>query len=238
MELDARDKWELAKWGKFSASEIWKLNVPGPVIDKISGEKAMFGDTALGYINRVARECYTIYNKDSNPMTYAMKMGVEREAGGAGYYMRYIGLDKLIYYGVQNSRFFPYPPSPDHAGISPDTVAWIDEERQIASFGAEGKNPTDETHDWYLDNIKDWKDLERECPDYYAQCQFSMIGFNCDLWHWYSHNEYFTGKERLLLIEIPANKNFQNKISLRLKKAINLKQERIENHKQRLTRLV
>lgn len=233
--IDPRDQWKLDKWGKFSASEIWKLMVEGPVINKVSGEKAMFGDTANGYIERVARECYTIFNEDENPTTYAMKMGIEREADGAGYYIRYLGLEGLSYYGVADSKFFPYG---QHAGISPDLVMWLDYGKMIASFGAEGKNPTPAMHDWYLDNIRDQKDLAKHCPESYAQCQFAMMGFNTNLWHWYSHNLYFKGKERLLLIQVEADKNFQNSLSLRLKKAIKLKLERIENHKQRLTRLV
>jgi hypothetical protein len=235
MDIESRDQWKLDKWGKFSASEIHKLLTPGPVLDKMTGERAMFGEEATTYINRIARECYTAYNEDENPMSYAMKIGIEREAEGAGHYMRYIGIDKFVYYGVGNSKFFPYG---DHAGVSPDTVLWVDEEKQIASLGAEGKNPTPKIHDYYLDKIKDAKDLERECPDYYAQVQFSMLVFNCDLWHWYSHNIYFRGSERMLLIQVPENKNFQHNLSQRLKRAIKLKLERIENHKQRLTRLV
>lgn len=234
MDIDPRDKWKLDKWGKFSASEIHKLLVPGTK-DKKTLEVPMFGDGAMTYINRVARECYTIFNEDESPQTYAMKMGVEREADGAGYYIRFVGIEGLSYYGVQDPKFFPYG---QHAGVSPDTVLWIDYAKQIASFGAEGKNPTPETHDWNLDNIKTQSDLMQHYPEYYAQCQFSMLAFSCSLWHWYSHNLYFKGKERMLLVEVEANKNFQNDMSLRLKKAIKLKQERIENHKQRLTRLI
>jgi hypothetical protein len=233
-ELDPSDQWKLDKWGKFSASEIHKLMVPGPM-DKKTLEIPMFGEGALTYIKRVARECYTIFNEEESPQTYAMKMGVEREADGAGCYIRFMGIEGITYYGVQNPVFFPYG---QHAGVSPDTVLWMDLGKRIASFGAEGKNPTQETHDWNLDNIRDQHDLKKHYPDYYAQCQFSMMAFNCTLWHWYSHNLYFKGKERILVIEVEANKDFQNSLSLRLKKAIKLKQERIENHQQRLTRLV
>lgn len=234
-EIEQRDRWELDKWGKFSASEVWKLLVPGPVIDKITGEKAMFGDTALTYIERVARETYTLYNKEENPISYAMKMGIEREAGSAGFYQRTLGLDKFVYYGVGNSRFFPWGL---HAGVSPDLVLWLDEPNQIASLIAEMKNPSPKVHEWNLDNIVTAKDLEKAYSDYYTQCQSLMLALNCDLAHWCSHNEYFTGNERLLIIEVPADKNFQNSLSLRLKAAIRIKKERIKNREERLKRLI
>lgn len=235
MEIDARDKWKLDKWSMFSASEIVKLLVEGPVIDKKTGETEMFGEGALTYIERVARESYTMFNEDENPTSYAMKMGSEREPEGAGYYMRYLGLTDMIYYGVGNSRFFKFN---EHAGASPDCVLWLDEKNQIASVGAEGKNPSPATHDWYLTNIITQNDLRREEPGYFAQIQFTMLALNCDLWHWYSHCSFFKEKERLLLIQVEADKNFQNKIRMRLKAAIKLKMELIKARNERLKRLV
>lgn len=228
IDQDNSEKWLLAKWGLFSASQLYHIMVPGKV-DKATGLKPLFGEGAITYIKKIAREASTLFNMDENPMSYAMKMGKVREPASAAYYMKSIGVE-MNYYGGGEPLFHHYCPD---SGASPDLVLWKDEGARIASFGCEMKNPSGDTHFDYLFNIKDAADLKKISLEYYTQCQFSMLVFKTDLWHWCSHNEYFPDPNRLLLIEVPADKNFQNELDARLSAAVKLKYEFINQLKNR-----
>lgn len=228
INLENVDQWKINKFGKFSASEIWKLTIGGRE-DKKTGAKAMFGETALSYIKKIACQSFTIFNEDDQVETYSMKLGKMREGDSAAHYQKMIGIE-MVYYGGSNPLFHHYCAE---AGCSPDIVVWKDEEAKIASFGAELKNPSSAVHMEYLLSIKDATDLKKESIEYYAQCQFAMMTFKTNLWHWVSHNEYFRGNDRMLIIEIPADKTFQDELDIRLSMAVKKKNEFIELLKNR-----
>lgn len=230
IDLEAISKWRRSKWGHFSASEIHHILVSGPR-DKVTGVAPMLGKGAISYVKKIARQAFTEFNEDDDGAeSFAMKRGKMQEPVAAGHYQRLIGLDNMAYYGGGNPQFFHYCPD---SGVSPDLVVWKDEEKRIASFGAEFKSPQGDTHMDYLFNIKDAQDLKKECPEYYAQCQFAMMTFKSDLWHWCSFNEYFPGKDKMLIIEIPTDKSFQDDLEIRLSMAIKNKNEFVELLKNR-----
>lgn len=214
-DTSKEEAWRLAKWGKFSASCIDVLTSKGV------GE--MFGKGAKTYIKKVAREAYTLFNTEEDVETYDMKMGKQREAQSYAAYRKAIGFDDLTYYGGNNPHFEPYD---EHSGGSPDCVAKMSDGK--VSFGAEFKNPKGDVHFDYLTNIRNQYDLYKAAPIYYGQCQFLLMIYKCDLWHWCSHNEFFPPRDRLLLIEVEPDKQYQDNLLLRLKQAIILKQLIIE----------
>jgi len=228
-DIDPVEAWLEKKWGKFSGSEIWKLTIGGKE-DKKTGTKSLFGDGAMSYIKKIAVQAYTLFNLDDNPETFQMKLGKAREHISAAYYQKLISFGGIMYYGGLNPLFEPYTAD---SGCSPDIVVWKDYKARIASWGAELKNPSSAVHMEYLLTIKDAMDLKRESIEYYSQCQFAMMTFKTDLWHWCSHNEYFPDKSRMLLIEVPQDKNFQNDLDARIEKATKLKYEFIEKLKNR-----
>lgn len=233
MELEQRDEWKFLKWGKFSASLEFNLMTPGK-FDKETKTTSIFSEGGLTYIRKTAREAFTIFNEEDQPETFAMKMGKAKESISFQYLEKVLGRrDVLTYYGGLNPLFEPYAPYKDDSGTSPDSVAWKDEGARIASFGAELKNPNGDTHADYLEFIKDHHDLKRYSSMYYTQVQKAMSTFQCDMWLWCSHNEYFPPAQRMLIIEVPANKNFQNELDARLDSAIKKKYEHIEIWKSR-----
>jgi hypothetical protein len=228
IDVENNNQWLLAKWGMFSASQLFHIMIPGKE-DKKTGAKELFSTGGVTYIEKIAMEGYTLFNPDENPMSYDMKMGKIREGQGAAYYINAIGV-QMRYYGGGDPLFHLYNKD---SGASPDLVLWKDEENKIASFGGEMKCPKSSTHMYYLRNIKNATDLKRESLEYYTQVQFSMRVFQTDLWHWNSYNEYFPEKDKLLLIEVPADKNFQNELDARLDAAIKKKYQLIEELKNR-----
>lgn len=217
----ATEAWLQNKWGKFSASQIFHLMTPG------KGNE-IFSPGGITYIEHVAREAYTLFNNEESVESFAMKMGKVREPQSFAFLRRLIGFDKMEYYGGSNPLFQEYCPD---SGASPDCLALLPDGN--ASFGAELKNPTGKTHMHYLRTLKDQFDLLKQSEEYYAQVQFNLMVFKCDLWLWSSHNEYFPFKDRMLILECKSDKNYQRNLDIRLKMAVKKKYQIIEELKNR-----
>lgn len=214
----AEEAWLLEKWGCFSASEMYKL------LSKGVGE--MFGAGAKTYIEEIAIEGYTMFNMDENVETYAMKVGKMKQAECFAYYQQLLGFDGLLYHGDTNPVFKKYC---EDSGCSPDCTAPMAD--GSISFGSEFKNNQRKQHFRDLRMIADQKDLEKLHPDDYTQCQFSMMCYRCDLWHWCSYNEYFPARDKMLIIEVKEDKVFQGNLEVRLQMAKKIKWRIIEQRK-------
>lgn len=214
------DAWRRKKWGRFSASQIFHLMIPG------KGE--VFSPGGVTYIEQVAREAYTTYNEEDSVETYAMRMGKIKEAQAYAHLRRLLGFDGLQYHGGNDPVFDLYCPD---SGVSPDCRAVLPD--GTVSFGAEIKCPTGKIHMFYLRNIKDQWDLKKISEEYYAQVQKALLKYKCDHWLWTSYNEYFPFKDQQLLIEVKADKPYIQNMDVRLKMAIKKKYEIIEEMKNR-----
>lgn len=210
---ELEDEWRKVKWGKFSASEIDNLMSPGKGVT--------FGQGAETYIERIAREAYTLFNDSENNETFAMKQGKKKEAEAFSFYRKMMGIDQEFeYYGGGNPYFEHYC---QDSGSSPDCLLWKDKPNKIVSFGSEFKCPTSKIHWDYIRNIKTQFDLKQISPQYYGQCQFGMMTFNTDLWHWCSYNEYYPVRTRMNIVEIAADKTYQSNLKVRIKMAVKMK---------------
>lgn len=218
----AEDLWKLQKWAMFSASKIDVLNN--------GTDEALFGKGAMTYINGIAREGYTTFNDDENVETFSMKRGKMKEAEAFAHYWRFLGSPQnMEYFGGSNPYFEHYCPD---SGASPDALMWIDKAAKLISWGAEIKCPKSDTHWDYLE-FKDQWDLKKAEPNYYGQCQFGMMTFKTDLWHWCSYNEYYPVEDRMTIIEVKEDKVYQSNLAMRLKQAVKKKWEIVEQKKKR-----
>lgn len=217
-DMTANEQWLMDKWGCFSASEMYKL------LSKGVGE--MFGKGAKTYIEEVAIESYTMFNTDENVETYAMKMGKVNEAQSFYYYRRLLGVEFMEYFGGDNPIFKKYC---EDSGCSPDSLAKKPD--GTVSFGAEFKNNQRKQHFTDLRTLKDASDLKEQHIDDYTQCQFSMMCYKIDLWHWCSHNEYFPDKDKMLIIEVALDNSFQDNLIVRLAMAKKIKNRIIEQRR-------
>lgn len=215
----AEEAWKIARLGRFTASNIYKL--------ESKGSGTLFGKGALTYIKETAVDAYTLF-EDRNVQTYAMMMGKINEPEAFAFYSKLIGFAGLEYYGGGNPIFKELG---EHAGGSPDAGAPMPD--GTWSFGAELKCPDRDTHWDYLTEIKDMYDLRRISPAYFGQTQFLMKVFNCDLWHWVSYSSYFPIKDRGHIIEVKKDNRWQDDMEARLVMAIKMKVELVEGMKNR-----
>lgn len=213
-------EWRQQKWGCFSASEAFKLIVPG------KGE--LFSEGGHTYIKRIAREACTLYNEEDRGFkSIAMQNGTAKEPESFFHLEKLLGFDGLQYMGGGEPEFKFLNPD---VGCSPDAIAPLSDGR--ISFGCELKNPTGDTHFGYLidekDQIKDWMDLKQKQIKYYTQIQTSLLCYGCDHWIFASYNEYFQFKDRMLIIEVPRDVNFINNLEVRFAQAVKKKYELVE----------
>lgn len=222
--------WKLARWGKFTGSEIHKL------LSKGTG--SMFGKGALTYIDQVACEACTSYEDKPELNTYDVKMGKINEPVAFAHYKARIGVDALEYYGGSNPVFKEYVDPKGiipngHVGVSADCVATLPSGG--VSFGGEIKCLSRDSHWYYIQNIKDQDDLKAENLERYAQIQLEMMAYDCDLWHLILYNEYFSFKSQMYILEISPDKNFQLDLKIRMDTAIKIKLQKIENFKKQFS---
>jgi hypothetical protein len=172
------------RFGKFTASEIWKLLVGG----KAKGD--IFGETAKTYIKEKAVEILTQRRKDSFG-SRATDWGNEWEYKAIKEYNCANFVD-VEYFGSNNPKFFPCPNFETYAGGSPDFI--------INNIVGEVKCPYDSIN--HLDNLnlntqEDFKKLHKE---YYSQIQFNIHCTGSEYAHFVSYDWRFVKEEQQLLI--------------------------------------
>lgn len=210
-------KWKMARWGKFTASEIYHLCIGKPETKKSAAK--MFGDGAITYIKRVAREAYTLYNDRDSTETKPMKNGNADEPQAYAHLIRLTRRTELEYCGVDNKIFKQYCPN---SGASPDSIALKPD--GTAYYGAEIKCKTGDVHMDHLFEIGDRADLLRVHEfKFWCQCNFSMMCFECPYWLFTYYNEFFPFASRMKIIEVKEDKVFQSDLAIRLNQAIIIK---------------
>jgi len=185
-------EWLQERKGRFTGSEIHKLLV-----------KNGFGDGAQTYTEQCARQ----EDKESVQQGFkspAMARGNQLEAAAADYYAFQTGLE------LTEVGFLKFG---NHAGVSSD--------RLILSLkkGLEIKCPEEDAH-FKIGRIESQeKFATSKFKNYYAQCQFNMLGWGCYQWDFIS---FFPDdpKFRCFKFTFNADFNFWQKILLSIHNAV------------------
>ena len=192
-----KNNWQKQRLGKFTASEIYKLLVNGK-----NGNT--FGQTALTYIKEKAAEILT--GEAEQISNKAMEWGTLHEPSAiSAYKKRYGDLGDIEYYGVENPKFIEHT---EFSGGSPDAVS--------TTHLIEVKCPYRSVN--HLENLTLTSEtFKAEHLEYYAQIQFNMLLTGKELAHFVSFDPRMAcGEQQLAIIEIPADKIFQNIITQRI----------------------
>jgi len=88
----------------------------------------------------------------------------------------------------------------DDIGLTPDGVKY--NESFLLECGLEVKSPTQKVHFYNVNNIKTQEDLLKYHPVYYWQCMAGLAVTGVNTWHWFSHNDSFIDKMKLVYVKV------------------------------------
>lgn len=206
------DTWHMARWARFTASEDYKLMVPG--------KNEMFGPGAWTYIEQKALEMTTVMQE--RPELEEAKSILHGRAHQYAAHEEYVYHTKnhgLVHFGDDDPIFYPYRPLAEEAGGSPDSAFITD--AGVIEFGVEFKCPKNPLNHFRRLKWKDQWDVFQHYPLAYAQCQKLMMCAEAKTWDFVSFDDRQIIKaKRIKIIPIRQDKNFQNNLEVRLRCAI------------------
>lgn len=202
-----QQQWKGERLGKFTASEIGKLMVKGRSKDQY------FGDGAMTYIESRAAEILTQEPATDLEGMKAIEWGNTHEPEAAALFTEHMNGD-FIYYGKNDSKFFPYEPIKLWAGGSPDGLV---PHKAVAEF----KCPESSTQHIKHCRLKVGADLKELKPIYYGQIQFNMMCTGLDLSYFVSYDPRQLERNlRLKVLPVPYDKSYCKELDERLKRAV------------------
>jgi hypothetical protein len=204
------DGWNLARVGRFTASEMYKLMTdPRSKSDKDAGK---LSEGAMTYVNQKVAEVLTGQPK-SESYAYPLVYGKELEPQAIEYFLKRTG------FTYEPAMFVPFG---DHSGGSPD--GYINENELIeVKCPFQSENQVD-----YLMLTDQW-DIKRNHPNHYWQCMSNLLFTEKEKLHFVAYDPRMENeKHRLVHIEIkPVSEDFE-RITTKLAKAIEEKLKLIQ----------
>src|SRR4051812_14837555 len=96
-EIESKDQWFNLRWGKFTASEIYKLLTPPKDKDKFNS--GMFGKLATTYIQAKAVERMTImFERPELEEVKSLRHGIGQEQAAFDRYVKETRLTSMRYF--------------------------------------------------------------------------------------------------------------------------------------------
>ena len=189
------EQWQSLRLGKFTASEVYKLLVRGKSKDVV------FGEVAMTYIKDKA--CEILTGETEQLSSKAMEWGTYQESYAIAAYTKQYG--EVEYYGNNSPVFIEYS---EYSGGSPDAIS--------ETHLIEAKCPYRSVN--HLENLLLTPEtFPKKRHEYYAQMQFNMLLTKKELAHFVSYDPRMACEEQqLAVIEIPADKEFQNLLTERI----------------------
>lgn len=219
---DKTGAWHEQRWGKFTASENYKL--------REKGHSEVFGSGAMSYIRKKALEMTTnMWEMPSLDEVTPMLHGKVHEYPAFMMYVETTGYDFMTYLGDDKPTFLDYEPLAEECGGSPDAVSITDGFN--VDIGAEIKCPKDPMNHFLR---LDWKD-QWAIKDNYTQCytqiQNLLMITGAKQWDFIS----FDGRQklkskRIKIIPVYPDKKFQDNLHVRIEMAIKEKYKIISHY--------
>lgn len=220
--MDKLDEWHMRRWSRYTASENYKLLVPGA--------NQMFGAGAWTYIEQKALEMTTTMQE--RPELDEAKSILHGRANEYPAFVEYIKTSNqygLTYLGDDDPMFYPYKPLAEESGGTPDCVNITSS--GLVDFGAEIKCPKNPINHYRRLKWKTQWDVKIEYIQCYTQCQFLMMCTGAMQWDFVSFDDrQIVRAKKIKIIPIYPDKNFQNNLEVRIRQAIKEKYLNISEH--------
>lgn len=223
-DIDSKDKWAQDRWGKFTASNAYKLLIKAK-------DGSMFGETAMGYIEERAMEMTSrMWEMPELEETKSLLHGKMYEYPAYEAYIKATRNYSMKYCGTEEPVFLDYEEFKGEAGGSPDIVNITSS--NTVDAGAELKCPKNPLY--HFRRIKYWKDqwdLQREYVLCYSQIQKLILCTKASIWHFVSYDErQLKPANKIKIIEVFPDKKFQDNYTVRLAMGIKKKYEILEGY--------
>lgn len=204
-KLDPVDAWLLQKWGKFSASLIYKLNTPGKSL-------AGFDTYGASYIeDKVMERLRPMTQRPELEYVESLMHGKQYESAAYEWYIKETKNYSMRHFGEANPVFLPFN---SYSGGSPDGLMG---EGEIIYCGLESKCPSNPKNHYKYCGWKTQFDLKEGRKEYYGQCQFLLMITKADVWHFVSFDEsFYNTKKRGKIIEVKPDQKYQDNLEIRL----------------------
>lgn len=197
--------WRDIRAGKFTASEIWKLM--GDPRSKAAKEAGEWSETAQTYINtKVAEELTGQVHQASS--AYPMVWGEDTEPLAKEHFTIITGKE------VKHSGFKIFNL---HAGGSPD--GFVDDGLIEIKCPFNSGN-----HVEYLKLVKGIE-IRESYPEYWWQMQANLLFNSKNLCYFAAFDPRFPEAQKMKIVEVHAHPEDQNRMAVRLHKAIDTKLE-------------
>jgi hypothetical protein len=202
------EAWRDIRAGKFTASEIYKLM--GEPRSKAAKDAGEWGDEATTYINTKVAEHMTGQVHPSATAN-SLEWGTDMEPVAKEHFTIVTG--KIV-------EFAGFKIYNQHAGGSSDG--------HVGDFLIEIKCPFNSgTHVEYL-KLKKGIEIQFEYPKIWWQIQSNLLFNDKAMSYFAAFDPRFPEKQKMKILEVYADKDSQEKILLRLNKAIDAKLKLIE----------
>lgn len=206
-ETDAKGKWFLDRYGKFTASMIYKI-VP-------NGGTSLFVPGGWTYIQERAVETMTfLYEAPELEFVEALIHGKAYEEAAYFEYLRVSKNYSMRHFGGENPLYLEYN---SYSGGSPDGLMGEGTEINWLLELKCPKNP--KNHFLYSKMSSQW-DLKEKRPEYYTQIQFLLMITKAQGAHFASYDErYRDESKRLKIIDVMPDKKFADNLDVKLQMA-------------------
>lgn len=216
------DQWFVARWSKFTASEIYKLIV--------ANGTSMFGAGAMTYIKTKALEMATVmWDRPELEEVASLLHGKVHEYPAFQATVATTGYHSLRYLGSETPIFLEYEPLANESGGSPDSLSL--REDATVDIVAELKCPKNPMY--HFERLK-WKtqwDVKEKYIACYAQLQFLLMITEAPLGLFVSFDDRQVNKsKKTKVIDILPDKKFQDNLDLRIRMAIKEKYRIFEEY--------
>lgn len=210
--MDKIEQWHKSRWGKFTASENYKLLIGGK-------NNAMFGDGATTYIKQKALQMTTaIWERPELEETKSILHGRVHEYPAYEMYVKETKNYSMLYLG-DDPLFYPWEAMADECGGTPDCASINDS--GVIEFGAEIKCPINPVYHFDRLKWKDQYDLKDNYPLCYTQIQNLLMITKAQEWHFVSFDDRQLIKPyKIKIIPVLPDKKFQDNLEMRIRQAV------------------
>lgn len=219
---DKKDEWFSNRWGKFTASELYKLLTPC--------KDNLFSSGAYTYIKQKALEmCTRMWERPALEEVKSLLHGKMYEYPAYEAYVHATKNYSMTYLGTETPLFLDDEELKGESGGSPDVIN-ITASNSIDA-GAEIKCPINPMY--HFERLK-WKsqfDIKENYILCYTQMQKLLKITNAGIWQFVSFDERQVSKaKQCIIIDVYPDKKFQDNLHFRTVRAIEEKYRILDEH--------